>query len=141
MAEFAEISAWIGTANVVFWDSIVTSYKKTRHMGFFVNIEIAIYIDYITLGLTVLQIWAVLEIQRLSKLFSDARTIELENLRCICVATYARIVSIYYAYTLIDFLLMMGRAVRTNETVERFSTKPPRKLATSCLSTESKPVY
>ena len=30
----------------------VTAYKKTRHMGFFANIEIGISIVYITLGLT-----------------------------------------------------------------------------------------
>ena len=62
-------------------------------MGFFANIEIAIYIDYITLGPNFRPIArSVLEIHFL---FSDARTIELENLQCICVATYAHIVSVY----------------------------------------------
>ena len=57
----------------------------------------------------------------MSFLFANARIIEMEKLLSICVAMNLHAVSVL---TLIDFLTLIGRAIRTNETFERFLTKP-----------------
>ena len=104
--------------------SYVTAYKKSRHVRFFATIEIAIYRlhnlrtnrapNLRPIGRSVFEILYVL--------LSNTRTIELENLLRTCIVS---------AYTLINFLLLMGGAIRTNVTLERFSTKPPRERANS----------
>ena len=96
----------------------VTVYDKTRHVGFFAKITIAIYINSTNLAPNLRPIASsVSEIQR--PLHAIARTIELEKLRSKCVATHAHAASVYYECTKID----LGGASRSNETSEQIATR------------------